>query len=38
MRRGEIVESGTPAELFDHPQHLYTQELLDAIPGAVARA
>ena len=33
MRRGRIVETGTPDEIFDHPEHEYTRELLSAIPG-----
>lgn len=34
MQRGRIVESGTPAEIFENAQADYTRELLDAIPGA----
>lgn len=33
MKQGRIVESGTPAEIFDSPQDPYTQDLLSAIPG-----
>ncbi|GIO35567.1 glutathione ABC transporter ATP-binding protein [Paenibacillus antibioticophila] len=32
MKEGEIVESGTTAELFASPQHPYTRRLLDALP------
>jgi peptide/nickel transport system ATP-binding protein len=34
MERGKFVESGTPREIFEHPQVEYTRELLAAIPGS----
>jgi peptide/nickel transport system ATP-binding protein len=34
MQRGKIVESGTPDDLFNRPQHEYTKALLAAIPAA----
>lgn len=37
MRLGKIVESGPVGELFAHPQHEYTQELLAAIAGTAGR-
>lgn len=32
MRQGELVESGHVKEVFEHPAHPYTRQLLDAIP------
>lgn len=32
MRRGEIVERGTTAEILTNPQHEYTRLLLDSVP------
>lgn len=33
MYQGQVVEFGKVAEIYDHPQHIYTQNLLAAIPG-----
>ncbi|MEW1957906.1 ABC transporter ATP-binding protein [Kineococcus sp. NPDC059986] len=33
MRRGELVEFAPARDVFAHPQHEYTVELLEAIPG-----
>jgi len=33
MRHGEIVETGTPAEISTRPGHAYTRDLIAAIPG-----
>ncbi len=38
MYRGKLVEVGTVKELFAHPQHPYTKELLSAIPAPVPGA
>ncbi|AMJ62251.1 dipeptide ABC transporter ATP-binding protein [Bosea sp. PAMC 26642] len=32
MYRGRIVEQGSAAEIYDNPQHAYTQRLLAAVP------
>ncbi|WP_410637784.1 ABC transporter ATP-binding protein [Amycolatopsis sp. lyj-346] len=33
MRRGELVELGDVAQVYDAPQHEYTRELLEAAPN-----
>jgi peptide/nickel transport system ATP-binding protein len=33
MSQGKVVESGPAAEVYAHPQHPYTQQLLAAIPS-----
>ena len=33
MQAGEIVETGTVAEVFETPKHPYTRKLLDSMPG-----
>jgi peptide/nickel transport system ATP-binding protein len=38
MKDGEIVESGTPTELFENPQTDYTKQLLSAIPNPDRRS
>jgi peptide/nickel transport system ATP-binding protein len=42
MSQGEIVERGSSDDIYNRPQHAYTQQLLGAIPrgleGHVARA
>lgn len=33
MYHGEVVEHGAPGQIFQNPQHPYTQRLIEAIPG-----
>lgn len=33
LRRGELVESGPTDDVLKHPEHPYTQALIEAIPG-----
>ncbi|PSP10153.1 MAG: ABC transporter ATP-binding protein, partial [Cyanobacteria bacterium SW_9_47_5] len=35
MNAGQIVECGSTNEIFNHPQHAYTQKLLQAAPELV---
>ena len=32
MRKGKIVEEGTPDEVINNPKHEYTKELIASIP------
>jgi len=32
LNRGRVVETGATGDVLDHPQHPYTQALLDAVP------
>jgi ABC-type dipeptide/oligopeptide/nickel transport system ATPase component len=32
LRRGEIVETGATAQIFQHPSHEYTRALVNAVP------
>lgn len=36
MNRGKVVEQGKIEDIYQHPQHEYTQNLLAAIPGKKA--
>ena len=38
FEKGKVVESGSVADVFQHPSNPYTQRLLDAIPGKRAAA
>ncbi len=37
MKEGKIVENGSTKELFERPQHHYTKQLIEAVPGKSAK-
>jgi ABC-type dipeptide/oligopeptide/nickel transport system ATPase component len=38
LHQGTIVESNTPKEIFFHPRHPFTRQLIAALPFPVAQA
>ncbi len=36
MKSGQIVEQGRVDKIMDHPQHAYTQKLIDSIPKSIS--
>ena len=38
MREGEFVETGDTLDVFERPQHAYTQALIASIPGHLVRS
>jgi peptide/nickel transport system ATP-binding protein len=38
MQRGEVVESGTVADILSNPQQEYTQRLIESVPGSHLKA
>lgn len=38
MRAGEVVETGTVSDIYDHPREDYTRKLLEAIPIPIPRS
>ena len=37
MQKGKVIEQGSVETIYNAPQQIYTQQLLDAIPGHAAR-
>ena len=38
LHQGEIVECGPTAQIFAHPQHAYTRQLMAAMPRVLLSA
>lgn len=37
MKDGRVVETGTPEDIFEHPQEDYTRNLIEAVPSRMKR-